>query len=56
MVAAILEGEVGAFQRVEDFVFVVFGYVEYEWSEAGVAVVAVLFPDCCASDGDDYAC
>jgi len=32
--------------------------VEYEWSEAGVAVIAVLFPYGCASDGDydAFAC
>jgi len=30
--------------------------VEYEWSEACVAVVSVLFPGGCASDGDYDAC
>ena len=30
--------------------------MEYEWSEAGVVVASVLFPDGCASDGDYDAC
>ena len=49
-------GEVGAFQCVVDLVFVFFCDVEYEGSEACVAVGAVLFPDGCASDGDYDAC
>ncbi len=57
MAVACVEGvEVGSFERVVDFVFVFFCDVEYEWSEASVAVAAVLFPDGCASDGDYDAC
>ena len=48
--------EVGFFEGVVDFVFVVFCYVEYEWTYAGVAVASVLFPGGCASYCDYYAC
>ena len=56
VVAAVGRVEVGFFQVVVYRVFVFFGYVEYEWAQPGVVVVAVLFPDGCASDGDDDAC
>ena len=55
-VAGVKCGEVGFFEGVVDFVFVFFCDVEYEWSEAGVAVVSVLFPGGCASDGNYDAC
>ena len=55
-VAGVKRVEVGFFKGVVDFVFVVFCYVEYEGSEAGVSVAAVLFVGGCASDGDYYAC
>ncbi len=56
MIVAILTCEIGAFEAVVDSIFVFFSYVEYKWSNASVVVVAFLFPDGCASDGDDYAC
>jgi len=48
--------EAGFFEGVVDFVFVVFCYVEYVWSEACVPVASVLFVGGCASDGDYDAC
>ena len=48
--------EGGFFEGIVDFVFVFFCYVEYEWPEAGVSVLPVLFPCGCASDGDYDAC
>ena len=55
-VAVVVGVEVGFFEGVVDFVFVVFCYVEYEWPEACVAVASVLFAGGCASYGDYYAC
>ena len=55
-VAGVKRVEVGFFEGVVDFVFVVFCYVEYEWAEACVSVALVLFPGGCASDGDYDAC
>jgi hypothetical protein len=55
-VVAVFGVEVGFFKGVVDFVFVVFCYVKYEWSEAGVVVAFVLFPGGGASDGDYDAC
>jgi len=55
-VAGVKRVEVGFFEGVVDFVFVVFCYVEYEWPEAGVAVASVLFPGCCAADGNYDSC
>jgi len=55
-VAVVVGVEVGFFEGVVDFVFVFFCNVEYEWSEAGVVVLPVLFPGGCASDGDYDAC
>jgi hypothetical protein len=54
--AAVGCAKISVFQRVDELVFVVFRYVEDEWSKAGVFVGAVLFPCCCSSDGNDYAC
>ena len=54
--AAVGGAEVCVFKCVVELVFVFFGYVENEWSKAGVFVGAVLFPCGCASDGDDDAC
>ena len=56
--SAVLHVEVGAFYAVVDVFFVVFGYVEDEWSDSCVMVMAVLFPDGCAADGDydSFAC
>jgi len=48
--------EVGGCECLVELAFVFFCYVEYEWSEACVVVVFVLFPDGGASDGCDYAC
>ena len=48
--------EVGFFECIVNFVFVVFCYVEYEWPEAGVVVALILFPCCCASDSDYNTC
>lgn len=56
MVAAVLHVEVCFFYAVVDGVFVFFCDVENEGAKAGVVVVAVLFPHCCASDGYDDAC
>ena len=55
-VAGVERVEVGFFEGVVDFVFVFFCYVEYEWPEAGVVVLPVLFPCGGASDGDYDAC
>ena len=55
-VAGVKRVEGGFFEGVVDLVFVVFCYMEYEWSEAGVVVLPVLFPSGCASDGDYDAC
>ena len=55
-VAAVGGVEIRFFESVVDLVFVFFGDVEYEWSEAGVSVLPVLFPCGCASDGDYDAC
>jgi hypothetical protein len=55
-VATVGREEAGAFQVVVDGVLVFFSYVKYEWSQAGVAVIAVLPVDGCAADRDDYAC
>ena len=55
MIAFVLDVEVCFFECVVDFFFVVFCYVEYEWSEACVVVVAFLFPYGCASDGNHDA-
>lgn len=52
----VLHVEVGAFEVVVDRVFVFFRNVKNEWAKAGVAVLVVLFPHGCASDGDYYAC
>ena len=51
-VAVVVCVESGSFKGVADFAFVFFGDVKYEWSEAGVAVFAVLFPSGGATDGD----
>jgi len=56
VIAAVLDVKVRFFYCVVDFVFVFFCYVEYEWSEACVSVMLVLFPYSCASDGDYDAC
>ena len=55
-VAGVERVEVGFFEGVVDVVFVVFGYVEYVWSQPRVAVLPVLFLCGCASDGDYDAC
>ena len=54
-VAGVLCVEVGSFEGVVDFFFVFFRDVEYEGSEACVAISALL-PGGCASDGDYDAC
>ena len=55
-VAGVMSVEIGSFQCVIDFVFVFFCDVEYEWPEACVMVLSVLFPGGCASDGNNYTC
>ena len=55
MAVEVLDVEIGAFYVVVHCVFVFFGYVEDEWSQACVVVIAVLFPNCGAADGDDDA-
>jgi hypothetical protein len=52
VIAGVVGVEVCCFQRVVDVFFVVFGYVEDEWPEPRVVVVAVLFPCGCSADGD----
>jgi hypothetical protein len=54
-VAVVVCVESGFFKGVVDFAFIFFGDVKNEWSEAGIAVFAVLFPGGCASDSDYYA-
>jgi len=43
-------------EQVVDFLLVFFSYVKWEWSEAKVFVVTFLFPDDCASYGDEDSC
>ena len=50
-----LSVEVIAFEVVVNGAFVLFGDVEYEWSQPCVAVVAVLSPNGGASDSYNYA-
>ena len=56
MTACVISVKISFFQRVVDLAFVFFCDVEYEWAEARVSVVPILFPDCCASNGDYDAC